>query len=538
MSKKILLLSLSSFGLLFFAATGRAIPFSAASTNLAGAIRSQVELAKSNIVRGKDSIAQTAIDKLLTEFSGNEHIAEAVCKVADQYYQLRRHQKADKLYQRVVNNWPDSEHAMWARMHLTLSHIAKGEQTQAQTACEKLITDFPEHKYMASAICQIADNYHKSGEYEKAIELYQHIADNWPDAEHAMWAQMHLTLSHIAKGEQTQAKAAYRKLVANFSNHKFLVNGVMQITENYCDSGRAKQACEFFRDAIDKEPQAEHMIWSQMGLAMSSIALGDDAGAQTVVDKLVADFSGNRHIVNALCHVADGYRKSEKHEKAHELYQYIVNTWPEAEYAMWAQMHLAIYISSGAQATYKKLIANYSGHEEIEYAVYQVANSYRKSGRHENAIKLYQYVIDHWPDCEYNWSAQCLIGCCYEGLRDEGLLSESEANTKIEEAYKKVIQNYPNCGLTNHASIELGRMKFNEANWSEAAMYFEIFIDKCDYDNRVPYVLEKLGQSYEQMGQLEAAIQVYSTFIESSEPNERSAESVSLELKELEAQVK
>ena len=54
----------------------------------------------------------------------------------------------------------------------------------------------------------------------------------------------------------------------------------------------------------------------------------------------------------------------------------------------------------------------------LKHAYYFSAVCYRKLGEYENAAEYYQKVVDNWPDYQYTWSAQHLIGQCYENLRN------------------------------------------------------------------------------------------------------------------------
>ena len=117
-------------------------------------------------------------------------------------------------------------------------------------------------------------------------------------------------------------------------------------------------------------------------------------------------------------------------------------------------------------------------------------------GEYENAIEYYQTVVDNWPDYEHAWSAQYLIGSCYERLRSSGSLPESEANSKIEQAYEAVVEKYPDCSLVKPALQKLGWLNFKKGQLALAAEYWELFLEMADPDDpctkRVKDKLEEL----------------------------------------------
>jgi tetratricopeptide (TPR) repeat protein len=102
----------------------------------------------------------------------------------------------------------------------------------------------------------------------------------------------------------------------------------------------------------------------------------------------------------------------------------------------------------------------------------------------------------------------------------------------MEQAFKAVIENYPDCPSDGHACLKLAGIYFSRNNPAKAAYYLELFLEKNYDDPRVPKVLYDLGGAYEQMGQLDLAVETYTKFIE-EDPNNRLVETVKAKLEKL-----
>jgi tetratricopeptide (TPR) repeat protein len=114
-------------------------------------------------------------------------------------------------------------------------------------------------------------------------------------------------------------------------------------------------------------------------------------------------------------------------------------------------------------------------------AYYAAAVVYSQElGEYQKGIDYYQKVVDNWPDYEFAWHAQYFVGKYYEILRDSGIVSESEANSKIEQAYKAVVEKYPDSESAPSAALKLARMNFESGRRVEAVMYYEIFLAIAD----------------------------------------------------------
>ena len=98
-------------------------------------------------------------------------------------------------------------------------------------------------------------------------------------------------------------------------------------------------------------------------------------------------------------------RKFGKHDKARELYQYVLAHWPDDEYAMWALRGIAFLDIKfqdygAAEAAVEKLLADYPNHKGLAEAFKWLGDDYRRIGKYQRAIELYRYVVDNQPESE------------------------------------------------------------------------------------------------------------------------------------------
>jgi tetratricopeptide (TPR) repeat protein len=233
----------------------------------------------------------------------------------------------------------------------------------------------------------------------------------------------------------------------------------------------------------------------------------DDPNAEAAVKKLLSEFSGNRYKPRAIHDTAWEYRKSGNYGRANELDQYVIDHWPADVQVMWAKMDMAktdigLGNYTAADKTIDILIADFNDHLELPTAIFMLGEEYytkafrydegmneqakehfRKAiaisdriitelpessftpqayillgecysrlGRHQESLGCYQKVVSNWPNCEYAWYAQFLIGCTYEQLRDSGDVEKTVAYTEIRAAYEGVLRDYPDCPAVRAAS--------------------------------------------------------------------------------------
>ena len=410
-----------------------------------------------------------------------------------------------------------------ALKYIAKSNIALGDEAAAEAAVKKLLSDFSTDKSLPAAVLGIAATYRKSARYQKAIELYQYILEQWPDDEVSIHAQKGIVNSNIALGDEAAAEAAVNKLLTNFNDNPLIARAVWDTGQYYRESKKYEKANEFDRYVIDHWPKSEYVMWAKMDMAKTDIGLGNDAAVEKTIDILIADFNDHPELPTAIFILGEEYYNKAFNTKGD-------TNSPDARPEEYYRKALAIW---------ERIIQKLPPSPTTPQAYWCSAVVYSQElGEYQKGIEYYQNVVDTWPDYEYAWHAQFFIGMYYEKLRDSGGIPESEVNPKIEQAYKAVVEKYPDSNSSPYAALKLGQLNFNRGQWADAAKYFELFMEKAPEGQRRGDVLYDLGRAYEKMGELDLAAEVYRTFIQMADPTDARIKTVKAGLEKLEGATK
>ncbi len=343
--------------------------------------------------------------------------------------------------------------------------------------------------------------------YENARQLYEYVMSTWPDSKDAIWAGAGIIRANIDLGNDPNVPEAVDELLQQFSGSEFIAEAVFDIAGNYYDVGKYENALELYEYAISTWPDSKNAIWAGAGIIRANIVLGNDLNVPEAVDELLQQFSESEFIADALRSIADSYCEARKYEKAIELHQYTLQTWPDSKDAIWARAGIIranIALGNDPIALgndpndqqLNELFPDFSEHPELPEAIFDVAGQYYKEaftkenvgmtkeaeqyfqkaiilwetiptklpeypttanafhfaarcyerlGKYDNAIEHFETVLRDWPGYQYAWSAQFLIGRCYRRLEKAGVISKVEADTEIRIVYEQLLQDYPNC---------------------------------------------------------------------------------------------
>jgi TolA-binding protein len=150
---------------------------------------------------------------------------------------------------------------------------------------------------------------------------------------------------------------------------------------------------------------------------MSLIESGDYTKAKEAVDKLADDFPDEPQLAQTLHAFTEKYEYARRFEEAKHVYQKIIQKFPNSSYANRARLgvireDVMFFIASqnydGAKQTLDKMVANFAGHKDLPDTLYWIAERYEWEYRFEDANRIYQQVIQRYPDS--SWAAKAKLG--------------------------------------------------------------------------------------------------------------------------------
>jgi len=357
-----------------------------------------------------------------------------------------------------------------------------------------------------------------------ADQLDQYVLDHWPDTESAMWAQIDLAKSSIDSNNLAEAQAAIDKLFANHPGNEHVAKAIHDIA--YCcrQSQNYKRADRIDRYVLEYWPGTQGAMWAHIDLSIKpNIDSGNLIEAQAGIAQLLADYSGQEYISSAIYTIPPHYRNLGEYDKARELYQCIIDRWPDSDSAVRAKVDMAVLdisslIGSGRDdevlLAVDKLLVDFNDNPGLAWAIFTVGEQYYDKaiqlenegldieakkritktiavleriiqklpvsditpqaycvvahcyfyhlGECEKAIKFCKKIVDTWPNYKNTWYIQLMIAQCYEKLEKAGRIPTAEATTQIRQSCEKLLANYPDSKAVKTAHILLKRYKVDK----------------------------------------------------------------------------
>ena len=280
-----------------------------------------------------------------------------------------------------------------------------------------------------------ADAYRNIGDYEQAEATYMQIVTDYPGSEEALLAQRNLTFLYIDIGKDSKANAAFEQLIANFSEHKGIAEAIYYIAKHFNWKDKNDKATEIHQYNVENFYDDMYAMWSQVEVIYYYIRNGDDAAGDTAFDKLFSVFSGQPTLPKEVYNIAKRYEIVGKYDKAVELYQHVIDLWPNDKSALFAQSGLAIsYSLSGdedaATSPYEKLIADLSNYNCTSNEIYEIGKCFNRADIHDRDAEVHRYNVESFPGDMYAMWSQ--VEVTYYHIR-------SSNDTAADAAFDKLV---------------------------------------------------------------------------------------------------
>lgn len=298
----------------------------------------------------------------------------------------------------AVQSTPDTSYAMEAQMKIAMAFIRDDDAANAQTAVRKLLADYPGNPELPKRARKVAYTYFKTEQCDKAKALCLTVLNNWPDCPEAHILRRDLAINHIRLHEYQEAESVTSQLIADYASDPEIGNSIGRIASYYFKPKKPEKAKELCQYALSNWPNHSEAAKTQHVLACSLVKLGEYEQADSATETLLSDYSNHPEIGDYIRKIAYYYLYYDKPKKAIELYQTVIQKWPQTEDIVLAHAGLAAaYLKLGDFSSAEASAVNLIGYlkEDKEYAdtVNWLADQYFRNGEYSKAVELYQLVI-------------------------------------------------------------------------------------------------------------------------------------------------
>lgn len=176
---------------------------------------------------------------------------DALLRLADSYYALKRYDDAIRTYQRVAEAGGD-----YALFQIGQAHSNAGNAFDAITTFRRLLSEYPESAWREEARYALGYLYFQNQDYDQAI-------------------------------------AAYRELIGTFPRDPLAAKAQYGIGDAYYNSDRLDEAIEAYAAVLERYPDSPFVSDAASSIQYALLAIDDDARADAFIESFAARNPGS-----------------------------------------------------------------------------------------------------------------------------------------------------------------------------------------------------------------------------------------------------
>jgi len=276
-----------------------------------------------------------------------------------------------------------------------LAALALKSYGDAVKLWERVVNEFPDHPRAAEAAYRAADIYIKAGEVDKAIALLEWVIEHFPDSPITPEAMYALGRAYAMKKDFDKAIQVYEKFLFLFPDHE-LASMVKDRVQDYYvlaitsegDTTKIQQ----FVEKYSSSPKAAEVLYYQAAKVYQE---GDELKAAELFFRMANEFPNSPKAAEALYTAGALYIKNKKYEEAIQALKKYKDFFPdgpkiEEVYNYLITAYLAIEDYEKAIEIGKEMLQKFPNTKYKARVLFNIGWAYTQLGNSREAIKYLQ----------------------------------------------------------------------------------------------------------------------------------------------------
>lgn len=420
--------------------------------------------------------ATELFQQYLRQYSGGEHVEAAHYALGWTNFRQRDYAEAATEFTRFLEAYRGAEGAEFvpyrtdALLRLADSYYALKRYADAIRTYRQVADKAGDY-----ALYQIAQAFYNSGEAFDAISAFRNLRREYPDTEWAEEAQYNLGYIFFQNADYDQAIVEYQTLIDSYPQDPLAAKAQYGIGDALFNAGQSEEAIQAYRVVLERYPESTFVADAAAGIQYALIASGDEDGAGQAVEEFIAEHPDSPVADELRFRQAEVAYQSGRMDQALADLQQFVRTSNSETLLPEAYFYLgSIYRNRGQRdeaISYLKPIADrFASSNRFPDAAQLLGELYLEEQQPQDALALYR-KLESTPNNDARLLAEARYGQAMALLQ---LDRQDEAERLLENAIRAA----PDAPETLPASLGLARVYEGSNRYEDAARLYRQVVDR------------------------------------------------------------
>ena len=500
-------------------------------------------LGRTLFIRGKLKEAKTVFSKIITEGKYFENMDDALLGMADLEMRLGNREEASKHLLSVIKKFQKFDRIDYSYYLLGLLELGSNQLTAAELTFKKVSQYSKNNELIRSSSFWLGILYFRQKQYETAAGYFQTLWENPKSIppEYLKYALFWLGESELKLGKIHEAKHHYQTFYERFKNDPLAPEASWRM--GFCEYqlGNVKDSIEIFQLFKNQFKDSPFLLYTHYLLGKMFLMNADHLSSIKELNLVLNSSQGNVWGGALFLTLYWNYVYLGDIEGANRIFQRLqkLNHFEDEKiFIQW--LNAEMFYIGGEMAESLPYYFNILNTRFREKALFQIGKGYFFENKYRESITNLDILLLEFPNSKYLEEGlfikgECLVqlGNLDQALETYHLIVRQNKNNiwqlfaltqigsiysfrnephKAENAFKKVMEDFPTHPLFYNAALQLGNLNFNKNNIVEAVHYYSIVL-KGDILELLGEAHFGLGEIFYQQGKYEKALQSFETAI-------------------------
>jgi TolA-binding protein len=485
-------------------------------------------------------------EAFLEAYPSSAHLPDVLLRIGEHYQHKaaesgrRFSDKTVEAYQRIVQEFPNSDVAAGALMGLARNYLARNELESVLSATEKFLKRFPGSVDEPEAIFLRGSVAKRQGDHQQASELYRQVLYRYPFSPFASRSRLAVAFAELATGnvfdalnnfrlyeraypdgddtyrarygiakcllrigKEDEAVSLMRELLAMKLPKSIEADVHAELARYHQDNGDAYAAIDQYAKALEyKKFAGRTSALLNMGeLYFDSRAYDDAARAY---ERALEGMEGSTDSAKIMTRLINSLTMSAQNRKADKLTKTFKerfgdNTAAQAEIVYYEGVHLLVEKQyEKAINRFKYILSKFDKSERADDAAYQIALSRYYAGKEDDALKLFYKFPTSYPSSEFAPLSFFKVAMIYHG-RNEFAQSA--------QYFEQVVSHEKTDSKTRYRAAHNAAVAYQKISaWLDAARMYDIVLAEYPDEENASSLHLKIGFCLVQGARIEEAL--------------------------------
>lgn len=411
------------------------------------------ELACTLIKANRPDEAQKILSQILEKFAKDPISARSRYVLGVLYQQRTQPDQAEQMIRQALAEGLTGADRSTALYTLGLVYIAQKKYDEAIKVLSQVLADDPKYSDADKVIYQLAWAAKLGNKEEQALKEFQRLVDEFPQSPYRPEAEYHLANKLYEQGKYFEAAKLFHNAFTAAQSPDLNEKAVHRLGWCYFNLGQYSEALQTFAYQLSAHPKGALFQDAAFMQAECLFRLGKYQEALAGYEKLPPLESEDFEVLR-LVHAGQAAARLEQWKKAREFLETCLAKYPKAPESMQAEFELGYvaYQNSNLDEALKRFrnVASRATDETAARAQFMAGEVEFQKKEYENAVKsffrvAYGYQAPKWQAAALFDAARCLEAL---NRRDQAL--------KI---YQELIEKFPDSDRVADAKAKLEIIK-------------------------------------------------------------------------------